>query len=71
MSLYLIGFFLTLILAILAIYIYEGDITVGGLCLTFILAFGSWYSIFLILIAILFTSTSVKDWDIWNMKIFK
>ena len=71
MSLYLIGFFLTLILAILAISIYEEEITVGGLCLTFILAFGSWYSIFLILIAILFTTTSIKDWDVWNMKIFR
>ena len=71
MSLYLIGFFLTLILAILAIYIYEEDITVGGLCITFILSFGSWYSIFLMLIAILFTTTFIKDWDVWNMKIFK
>ena len=71
MSLYLIGIFLIFILSIIAIFIYENDITVGGLCAIFILAIGSWYSIFLILIAILFTSTSIKDWDIWNMKIFK
>ena len=71
MSLYLIGFFLSLILSVIAIFIYEDDITVGGLLATFILAFGSWYSILLVLIAILFTSTSIKDWDIWNMKIFK
>jgi heme/copper-type cytochrome/quinol oxidase subunit 4 len=70
MSLYLIGFFLSLILSIIAIFIDGEEITVGGLCITFILAFGSWYSIFLILFAILFTTTSIKDWDIWNMKIF-
>ena len=71
MSLYLIGFFLTLIFSIIAIFVYEEEITVGGLCITFILAFGSWYSIFLILIATLSSTTSIKDWDIWNMKIFK
>ena len=38
MSLYLIGFFLTLILSIIAVYVYEEDLTVGGLLATFILA---------------------------------
>lgn len=71
MSLYLIGFFLSLILSIIAIFIDGEEITVGGLCITFILAFGSWYSIFLTLITILVTTTSIKDWDVWNMKIFK
>lgn len=70
MSLYLIGFFLSLILSTIALFINGEEITVGELCLTFILAFGSWYSILLTLIAILFTTTSIKDWDVWNMKIF-
>jgi hypothetical protein len=38
--------------------------------LSIILSFGSWYSIFLVLLAILFTTTSIKDWDIWHMKFF-
>lgn len=71
MSLYLIGFFLSLILSIIAIFIDGEEITVGGLCIIFILAFGSWYSIFLMLVIILVTTTSIKDWDVWNMKIFK
>lgn len=71
MSLYLIGFFLSLTLSIIAIFIDGEEITIGGLCVTFILAFGSWYSIFLMLITILVTTTSIKDWDVWNMKIFK
>lgn len=71
MSLYLIGFFLSLTLSIIAIFIDGEEITIGGLCVTFILAFGSWYSIFLMLITILVTTTSIKDWDVWDMKIFK
>lgn len=71
MSLYLIGFFLSLTILIITIFIDGEEITIGGLCVAFVLAFGSWYSIFLMLITILVTTTSIKDWDVWNMKIFK
>lgn len=70
MSIYLIGFFLAFTIMLIAIIISDEEFTVGGLILSIILSFGSWYSIFLILLAILFTTTSIKDWDIWNMKIF-
>lgn len=71
MSIYLIGFFITFTITIIAITISNQEFTVGGVILAIILSFGSWYSIFLILLAILFSTTSIKDWDIWNMKIFK
>lgn len=70
MSIYLIGFFITFTSTIIAITISNEEFTVGGVILAIILSFGSWYSIFLILLAILFSTTSIKDWDIWNMKIF-
>ena len=70
MSIYLIGFFITFTITLIAITISNEDFTVGGVILAIILSFGSWYSIFLILLAILFTTTSIKDWDIWNMKFF-
>lgn len=70
MSIYLIGFFITFTITLIAITISNEEFTVGGVILAIILSFGSWYSIFLILLAILFTTTSIKDWDIWNMKIF-
>lgn len=71
MLIYLIGFFLAFTIMLIAIVISEEEFTVGGIILSIILSFGSWYSIFLILLATLFTTTSIKDWDIWNMKIFK
>jgi hypothetical protein len=58
-------------ITLIAITMSDEEFTVGGVTLSIILSFGSWYSIFLILIAILFTTTSIKDWDVWNMKIFK
>lgn len=67
---YLIGFFITFTITLIAIIISDEEFTVGGVILSIILSFGSWYSIFLILLAILFTTTSIKDWDIWNMKFF-
>lgn len=70
MLIYLIGFFITFTLTLIAIIISDEEFTVGGVILAIILSFGSWYSIFLVLLAILFTTTSIKDWDIWNMKIF-
>jgi hypothetical protein len=70
MSIYLIGFFITFTITLIAITISNEKFTVGGVILAIILSFGSWYSIFLILLAILFSTTSIKDWDIWNMKIF-
>lgn len=70
MSIYLIGFFLTFTIILIAITISDEEFTVGGITLSIILSFGSWYSIFLILLAILFLTTSIKDWDIWNMKFF-
>lgn len=70
MLIYLIGFFITFMIILIAITISDEEFTVGGVTLSIILSFGSWYSIFLILLAILFLTTSIKDWDIWNMKFF-
>lgn len=70
MLIYLIGFFLTFTIILIAITISDEEFTVGGVTLSIILSIGSWYSIFLILLAILFSTTSITDWDIWNMKFF-
>lgn len=67
---YLIGFFITFTLILIVIIVSDEEFTVGGVMLAIILSFGSWYSVFLILLAILFTTTSIKDWDIWDVKIF-
>lgn len=70
MLIYLIGFFLTFTIILIAITISDEEFTVGGVTLSIILSIGSWYSIFLILLAILFSTTSITDWDVWNMKFF-